>query len=161
MLRQDVHAPVAQPPARVAPGTLLRVLAVGVVVLLGATLVLGAMLFGPTVSTSPNERFADDMIAAWNDRDPDRLRAVYTEDAFVWTSAGTAADATGIDEIVDLARFSGLTIERIGPISEHPTLLSYPIHVSNSYDVEGDDAVAVLVLQDGKIAEHWVIWSGT
>jgi hypothetical protein len=136
------------------------VLAVGVVALLGATLVLGAMLFWPTVSTSANEQFADDMIAAWNDRDPDRLRAVYTEAAFVWTSAGTAADANGINEIVDLARFSGLTIERIGPVSEQPNLLSYPIHVSNSYDVEGDDAVAVLVLQNGKIAEHWVIWSG-
>ena len=159
MLRQDVHAPVVQPPVAVAPGTLVRLLAVGVVVLLGATLVLGAMLFGPSLSTSADEQFADDMIAAWNDRDPDRLRAVYTENAFVWTSAGTKAEAKGIDEIVDLATFSGLTIERIGPVSERDTLRFFPILVTSSYDVEGDDAVAVLALKDGKIAEHWVIWA--
>ena len=158
MLRQDVHPPVAQPHAAVASQNLVRVLAVGVVILLGATLVLGAIAFGPSLSTSPDERFVDDMIAAWNDPDPDRLREVYTSSAFVWQSGSANAEAKGIDEIVDLARYGGLTIERVGPVSAQATNRYFPIHVTNRYDVEGDDAVAVLVLENGKIAEHWVIW---
>jgi hypothetical protein len=59
-----------------------------------------------------------------------------------------------------MAQYGGLTIERTGPVTESAGLAWWPIHVSSAYDVNGDDAVAVMVLSDGKIAQHWVIWGG-
>ena len=158
MLKQDVHVPAA--PARIAvqSGTLVRVLVAVIVVLLAATLGLAAAFVAPTVTTSPSEAFADEMIAAWNGRDLDRIREVYAEEAFVWPSACTAPEATGIDELRDLVRYGGLTVERVGPVVERGGLRSFPIHVSNTYDIQGDDAMAILVIEDGRISQHWVIW---
>jgi hypothetical protein len=158
MLNHDVHAPAAPATITVPGGTLTRVLVAVIVILLAATLGLAAAFVAPAMTTSPGEAFADEMIAAWNTRDIDRIREIYTEEAFVWQSASTAPKATGIDEIVDLVRYGGLTVERIGPIVERGNLRTYPIHVSNTYDIQGDDAMAILAMEDGRIAQHWVIW---
>jgi hypothetical protein len=132
-----------------------------VVVLAVALAAIGTTYAVGMLTTTPGEALADDMIVAWNAHDADAARAFYTSDAFVMTSAGTTPDASGIDEIAALARYGGLTIERTGPVTERAGLVWWPIRVTSTYDVAGAGAVAVMVLNDGKIAEHWVIWDGT
>jgi hypothetical protein len=133
----------------------------GLVVVLAVVLVgIGAINAVPMLTTTPGEALADDMIAAWNAHDPDAARAFYTDDAFVWSTANKEPEARGIDEIAALAQYGGLTIERTGPVNETAFIAWWPIHVISTYDVAGADAVAVMVLNDGKIAAHWVIWDG-
>lgn len=66
--------------------------------------------------------------------------------------------ASGIDEIVDTARYAALTIERIGPVGEKGHLAWSVSHVSNAYDVSGSDEIVVFHVENGKITQQWVIW---
>lgn len=133
-------------------------LAGAVVALAVVVVALGAMLVAPMVTTSPATELIDRNIAAWNAFDEDTLRSVYTDDAFVFASSESDPSATGLDEIVSLARWGGFSVERLGPVTQRWSLAWYPVHVSTKYDVDGDIAVVVMELRDGRIAQHWVIW---
>lgn len=160
MLRQDAMPGVTKPGVPARSRTIVPWL-VGLVIVLAVALgAFAATYAAPLLTTTPGEALADDMIAAWNAHDPVATRAFYTDDAFAWSSANSEPEARGIDEIASMAQYGGLTIERTGPVTESAGLAWWPIHVSSAYDVHGDDAVAVMVLRDGKIAQHWVIWRG-
>jgi hypothetical protein len=129
-----------------------------VILLAAVALALGAMLAAPMVTTTPSQALVDRTLAAWTKFDEAAIRDAYTEDAFLWTSDSTTPTASGIDEIVGTARGAGLTVERIGPVTERGNLVMYLAHVSSAYDVSGSDSVTVFYMRDGKIAQQWVIW---
>lgn len=132
---------------------------IGLAVVLAIALVaLGAMVVAPMVASGTDTALGDEVITAWNAGDAEAARAIYTEDAILFTSSDSQPTAKGIDEIVAQVEYAGLTIERTGPITQRGNLVWQPIHVSSAYDVSGSDAVAVLWLRDGRIAQHWVIW---
>ncbi|OGN81353.1 MAG: hypothetical protein A2X23_08925 [Chloroflexi bacterium GWC2_73_18] len=158
MLKQDVHAPAVRPVAVPRPRNLVPWLAGAVVVLAVAVLGLGAVIVQPMVTATPGEALVDRLIAAWNVSDEQEIRAVYTDDAIIWMSHSATPSATGIDEVADLARYGGVKVERIGPVSERGNLVWLLHHVTSDYDVSGSDAVLVLYLRDGKVAQQWVIW---
>ena len=157
MLRQESIQGAAKPVTETKHHSPVPWLVAAVIILAVVALALGAMLAAPMVTTTPNEALVDRMAAAWTKFDEATLRDVYTEDAFIWTS-DTTTPTKGVDDIVGVARWSGTTVERIGPTTERGNLVSYPVHVSSTFDVSGSDAVAVLYMRDGKIAQHWVIW---
>ena len=107
MLKQDVHAPAVRPVAVPRPRNLVPWLAGAVVVLAITVLGLGAVIVQPMVTTTPGEALVDRLIAAWNVSDEQEIRALYTDDAFIWMNIDTKPSASGIDEIVDMARYSG------------------------------------------------------
>ncbi len=158
MLRQDVSAPVVRPVAVPRLRNPVPWLVAVVVVLAVAVLALGAILVQPMVTTTRGEATMERLIAAWNVFDEDELRALYTEDAVLWANTDSRPTASGIDEIVDTARYAGLKIELIGPVSERGNLVWGLSHISNDYDVSGSDQVGVLYVENGKIAQQWVIW---
>ncbi|HSL32114.1 MAG TPA: nuclear transport factor 2 family protein [Candidatus Limnocylindrales bacterium] len=158
MLRQDVHAPAARQVAVPRPRNPVPWLVAAVVILVAAVLALGAMVVRPMVTTTPAQATVDRLIAAWNEFNEAELRAVYTEDAFLWMNIDTEPTASGIDEIVDTARYAGLTVEAIGPVSERGNLVWVLSHVTNSYDVSGSDEVTVFFMENGRVAQQWVIW---
>lgn len=158
MLRHDAPVVPAAPGVNLRLGGPVRWLTALVVLLAGILLGLAAVLAAPALTTSAGEATADELIAAWNDHDLDAIRGIYTEDAVVWTSASATAEASGMDEILNLVQYGGVTVERIGPVTERGHLYSWLAHVSNAYDVSGDDAVVVVVLESGLIVQHWVIW---
>jgi len=129
-----------------------------IVVLAIAVVVLGAMVAAPIVSTPGSQAMVDGNIAAWNAPAADKLMNYYAADAVIWASDGSTPAASGIDEIIELARYGNFTIERVGAVSEQGNLVWYLAHVSNRYDVSGSDAVVVYYMKDGKVAQHWVIW---
>jgi hypothetical protein len=132
---------------------------VGAVVVLAVTvLALAAVIVQPMLTTSYGEALSDRLLASWNVYDDQAIRAVYADDAIIWMSHSAAPSATGIDEVADLARYGGVKVERIGPVSERGNLVWFLHHVTNDYDVSGSDAVLVLYLRDGKVAQQWVIW---
>jgi hypothetical protein len=130
-----------------------------IVLLLVVVIALGAMLAAPLATTSPTTDLINRNIAAWNDFDADTIRSIYADDAFMFASSELTPVASGIDEIVSLAQWGGYSIERLGPLTERGSMVWYPIHVSTTYDVAGDDALSVVLVRDGKIAQHWVIWA--
>lgn len=158
MLSQGIQAPAVRPaPVASTRGVVPRL--VGLIVVLAVTvLVLGTILIQPSLTTTPGETLTDRAIAAWNDLDEDAIRALYAADAFLWTNVDQNPTASGIDEIVDTARYAGLKIERIGPVSEKGHLVWGLSHVSSPYDVSGSDEVVVFYVEDGKITQQWVIW---
>lgn len=158
MLSKGIQAPAVRPaPVASTRGIVPRL--VGLIVVLAiAVLALGAILIQPSLTTTPGERLSDRAIAAWNDFDEDEIRALYAADAFLWTNIDQSPTASGVDEIVDTARYAGLKIERIGPVSEMGHLVWSPSHVSSAYDVSGSDEVAVFYVENGKITQQWVIW---
>lgn len=158
MLKQDVHAPAARPVAVPRPRNLVPWLAGPLVVLAITVLGLGALIVQPMITTTPGEALVDRLIAAWNLSDEQEIRALYTDDAFIWMNIDTKPSASGIEEIVDMARYSGVKVERIGPVMERGNLVWSLDHVSTDYDVSGSDAVDVYYLRDGKVAQHWIIW---
>jgi hypothetical protein len=133
-------------------------LAGAVVVLLLVSIALGTMLVAPRVTASPATAQVDRMIAAWNEFDEATIRSVYADDAFIFASSESTPSASGIEEVVSLARWGAFTIERLGHVAEHASLRYFPVHISTAYDVQGDVAVVVLEVRDGKIAQHWVVW---
>lgn len=163
MFRQEAIRPAAPPAA--APGGVTRKrdpvvpwLVGAVAVLVLAVLALGALAVAPNITPTANTALVDRNIAAWNTFDGDTIRSVYADDAYVFASSESTPVAQGIDEIVSLAQWGGFTIERLGPVTERGPLAWFPIHVSTTYDVAGDSALAVLSIEDGKITQHWVIW---
>lgn len=159
MLKQETIGPVAAPdPGARSRAPVVPWLVGAVAVLLVVVIALAAMLAAPMTTASPLTDLVDRNIAAWNEFDGDTIRSVYADDAFIFTSADTASAASGIDEIVSLAQWGGFTIERLGPVTQRGAQIWYPIHVSTTYDVGGDDALAVMLTRDGRITQHWVIW---
>ena len=158
MLRQDTITTPTRLLAATGSRDPVRPLVVAVIILAIATIGLAAILLAPSVTTTAGEALADDVVAAWNGPDGPGIRDLYTDDAIVWTSDSAEPAAIGVEEIAVLAQYGGFTIERIGAVSERGNLVSYPAHVSTNYDVSGSDAVVVLYLRDGRIAQHWVIW---
>lgn len=158
MLSQEVRAPAIRPAASASRPAIVPVLAT-LTIVLGITVVaLGATLIQPWLTTTPGETITDRAIAAWNEVNEDEIRAVYADDAFLWTNVDQRPTASGIDEIVDTARFGALKIERIGPVSEMGHLVWSASHVSSGYDVSGSDEVVVFYVEDGRITQQWVIW---
>ena len=141
MLRQEASVPVVeaagQPTALRRPRGAVPWLVGLVVVLVIGLLALGSVLVVPMVTTTPGEALADRTIAAWNEFDDQAIRAQYADDAIVWSSDGTTPAAAGVDEIAALAQYGGMTIERIGSVTERGNLVWYPVHVTSSYDVSG------------------------
>jgi len=158
MLKQDAHAPAVRPVAIPRPRNPVPWLVGTVIVLAITVLALGAVIVQPMLITSPGETLADRLVASWNVYDDQEIRAVYTNDAIVWMSNSATPSATGIDKVADLARYGGVKVERIGPVSERGNLVWFLHHVTSDYDVSGSDAVLVLYLRDGKVAQQWVIW---
>jgi hypothetical protein len=81
---------------------------------------------------------------------------------FQWspsTASPTAPASVGTTRALGECSPGRLTIERIGPVTEQGNLVFWPIHVANAYDVSGSEVVAVMYLREGRIAQHWVIWS--
>jgi len=116
------------------------------------------MLAVPALSTPRSQVMVDAGIAAWNAPAAQDVIRNYTDDAVIWSSDSTTPAAKGTDEIISLAQYGNFHIERIGPVSERGNLVWYPAHISNRYDVSGSDAVVVFYMQDGKVAQHWVVW---
>ena len=159
MLKQEVIETATRPSAATRRRDPIVPWLIGaMVVLVAIVLALGTMLVAPLISTSPTTEQIDRNIAAWNVFDEQTLRSVYTDDAFIFASSESDPSASGIDEVVSLARWGGFSIERLGPVTERWSLVWYPVHISTQYDVEGDIAVVVMELRDGRIAQHWVIW---
>jgi hypothetical protein len=158
MLQQQAQAPVIRAASIPRARNPVPWLVGAVVVLAIAVLALGAMLVQPSLTTTPGENLANRAIAAWNDFNEDELRAVYAEDAFLWTNIATEPTASGIDEIVDTARTAGLKVEPIGAVSERGHLVWGLSHVSSAYDVSGSDEVTVFYVENGRITQQWVVW---
>ena len=158
MLRQEAQAPAVRPVNVPRLRNPVPWLVGAIVVLAVAVLALGAMLVQPMLTTTPGQLFSDRVAAAWNVFNEDELRALYTEDAILWTNIDTKPMASGIDEIVDTARYAGLKVEPVGQFSERGHLVWGLHHVSSGYDVSGSDEITVFYLVDGKIAQQWVVW---
>jgi hypothetical protein len=159
MLRQEAAAPVVTPIAPARQRGIVPWLIALIALLAVAVLVLGAMLIGPMVTTTPHEAMIRANVAAWNAHDADAVRANYTDDAILWTSDSATPTARGADEIASTAQYGGLTVEIVGPMREQGNLVWMLNHVSSGYDVAGDDEVTVFYLRDGKIAQQWVVWN--
>ena len=159
MLKQEALAPagVRTRKARLRDPAVAR-LSGTLVVVAAVAIALGAMLVAPRLTTSPVTAMVDRNIAAWNDFDEQTIRGVYTDDAFIFASSESAPVASGIDEIVALARWGRFSIQRQGPLTERGSLLSFPAHISTAYDVAGDVALVVMLVRENRIAQHWVIW---
>ena len=158
MTTQQAVGPAIRPVAESKPRSVVPWLVGAIVVLAIAVAALGTMLIAPAVVTSPEEASVDANIAAWNTPAADKLMEYYATDAIVWSSDATAPAASGLDAIIELARYGRFTVERLGPVSVRNNLVWYPAHVSSDYDVSGSDAVVVYYMRDGKVAQHWVIW---
>jgi hypothetical protein len=159
MTTQQAVAPAVRPATESKPRSVVPWLVGAVVVLAILAVALGAMLAAPALSTPRNQAMVDGGIAAWNAPAADKLLQYYTQDAVVWASSDTAPSAKGIDEIIKLAQYGAFQVERTGPVTERGNLVWYPAHVATGYDVSGSDAVVVLYMRDGKVAQHWVIWN--
>lgn len=158
MLQQQAQAPAIRPVSVPRPRNAVPWLVAAVVVLLVAVLALGAMLVQPSLTTTPGEALANRAIAAWNEFNEEELRAVYAEDAFLWMNTATEPTAIGIDEIVDTARYAGLTVVPLNEVSERGHLVWGLSHVTSAYDVSGSDEVVVFYVENGKITQQWVVW---
>lgn len=158
MTTQQAVAPAALPAARPRTHNPVPWLVGTIVALAIAVVALGAMVAAPLVSTPASQAMVDANIAAWNAPAAAKLMDYYADDAVIWASDSSTPAASGIDAIIDLARYGDFTIERVGPVSEQGSLVWYLAHVSNRYDVSGSDAVVVYYMKDGKVAQHWVIW---
>jgi hypothetical protein len=160
MLNQEAVGRAPSAPATRAPrrDALVAALAATVVILLVVAVVLGAMLVTSEGAASPSTDLIDRNIAAWNEFDEATIRSLYADDAFIFASSESDSAASGIEEIVSLARWGGFSIERLGPVTERASLVYYPVHIATTYDVQGDVAVVVMELLDGKINQHWVVW---
>jgi ketosteroid isomerase-like protein len=140
----------------------LRRLEAAVAVLGAALLAMTLVLVWPS-GTSTAEALHDDLTVAWSTGDADAIRALYTEDAVLWMSQQSEPVAVGIDEIVAEAASAasvGFRAERIGPVTQVGDMVTVVSHMSSNDDVAGEDAIQVFRLEDGKVAEDWVIWSG-
>lgn len=158
MTTQQAVGPAIRPVAETKPRSVVPWLLGAIVALAIVVVALGVMLIGPALTTPAGQAMVDDNIAAWNTPAAHKLMEYYAKDAIVWASSESSPAASGIDEIIELARYGGFQVERLGPVSERGNLVWYPAHVSTSYDVSGSDAVVVYYMRDGKIAQHWVIW---
>jgi hypothetical protein len=158
MLQQQAQAPLVRPASTSRTWSPVPWLIGAVVLLAIAVLALGAMVIQPSLTTTPGEELANRATAAWTDFNEDELRAIYAEDAFLWTNIATEPTASGIDEIVDTARTAGLKVEPIGEVSERGHLVWGLSHVTNAYDVSGSDEVVVFYVENGKITQQWVVW---
>jgi hypothetical protein len=158
MLRQDVQAPAVRPVAVPRPRSPVPWLVAAVVVLAIAVVALGAMLLQPSLTTTPGETLGNRVAAAWNVFNEEEIRALYAEDAVLRTNISAEPTASGIDEIVDTARYAGLTVEWIGELGERGHLVWGLTHVSSTYDVSGSDEITVFYVEDGKITQQWVVW---
>lgn len=140
MLKQEAARPAPVPTATPAGARapVVRWLVGTVIVLVVAVAALGTMLVAPLVSTSRATELIDRNIAAWNEFDEETIRSVYTEDPFVLASSESDPSAAGIDEIVSLARWGGFSVERLGPVTEKWSLVTYPVHASTTYDLDGE-----------------------
>ena len=158
MLRQDALAPTVRPASVPKARDPVRWLVAAVVVLVVAVLALGAVLVQPMITTTTGEALSERVNAAWSQFNEEELRALYTEDAFLWTNIDSKATASGIDEIVETARTTGLKIQAIGPVGERGHLVWALTHVSNNYDISGSDEITVFYVEGGRIAQQWVVW---
>ena len=158
MTTQQAVGPAIRPAAESKSRNVVPWLVGAIVVLAIVLVALGAMLLAPAVTPPAAQAQVDGNIEAWNTPAADKLMQYYAKDAFLFASGESSPAASGIDEIIELARYGGFQIERIGPVSERGNLVWYLAHVSSSYDVSGSDAVVVYYMRDGKVAQHWVIW---
>lgn len=158
MAMQQAVAPAVRPAPQSRTHNPVPWLVSAIVVLAIAVVALGAMVAAPFVSTPTGQAMVDGNIAAWNAPAADKLLGYYAADAILWASDSSTPAASGIDEIIEVARYGNFTIERLGAVSEQGNLVWYLAHVSNRYDVSGSDAVVVYYMKDGKVAQHWVIW---
>jgi hypothetical protein len=158
MTTQQAVGPAIRPAAESTPRSVVPWLIGAIVALAIAVVALGAMLIAPSLTTPPEQAMVDDNIAAWNTPAAHKLMRYYADDATVVVSSESSPAASGMDEIINLARYGEFTVERLGPVGVRGNLVWYLAHVSTSYDVSGSDAVVVYYMRDGKVAQHWVIW---
>jgi hypothetical protein len=154
LLAQEARSPgvVRIPPARPAKpfgwAVVVGVFVLGIVI--GAA---GLAVLQESV-TSEQERFMDDVAAAWTAGDAEALRALYAEDA-VLSSGGVTYE--GVEEIVALSRSlpADFTVERSGDVLVGGTADAW---IVTTFDLSSQTdtlhAVSVFEVVNGQIQQH-------